>query len=828
MVCGAALSLVMSVGTAPAAAQDSLATSPSTAAPDSMAVNPAGATIAPADASGWSPPTAAADRPPEPGFTFAADSVAEPVVDFDAFFVAAMTQRPDSTRVARVRDLAFERDAARFTLIEGDLWLATPVMGRVCAVVFEGRGTFALTPPVPIEREQVRRAYGRTTIERGFDHLVLIVADSTVAELTRRVTFGSGRTSKTAIAVLDECLRYVSDGKTGDIEVGLAQPFLEGRADGHFFSLIDSVKAERLFFEINPRNREEVTLWREPKARHIGLWRVWRRDDVCMFARGGATPNPSAEDRRPLLAVKQWTIDCRIGGNMGFAAVASITCESREPAPQRWASFSLYDKLVVDSVAWVGGRTARVFRGRRSDVFWVRCEPPLMPGETRTLRVRYHGPLIDRIGDWMLMGAATEWYPKPEGRHRTPFEIVFHVPSQYHVVTVGDRVSSETRDGVTTSRWRSDRPIHNASFVVGLFDEERFSGAEPPEVTALMFRGRPDPIRVSFGDVQVESGSRMDRNVAADAARAVAFFSRMLGPPPVSRIAVAEVPDAKGEAFPGIIQITWTPFRGRNVAAEDAVFRAHEVAHQWWGYGVDFQTYHDQWLSEGFADFSALWYLQEALGDTKDYLAVLEAWREQIMDDMNYKPADTPPAGPIWLGFRSARVEVQDNYALIVYKKGAWVLHMLRTMLTDLDTGNDEKFASLMRDFYARYEGRMATTEDFRRLAQRYAGQDLGWFFDQWVYGADVPTYRFAYRTERTSDGHYRVRCRVRQTGVPEGFRMPVPIGIDFGGGRVARVRVDVQGPIAEFDLPLMDRAPKAILFNDLQSVLCHVESAKW
>ena len=772
--------------------------------------------------------SAPAAAPASPVSMASGDSVAPPAVDFDAFFAAAMTQRPDSTQVARVKNFTFRRDAGRFTLIEGDLWLGTPVGGRVCTAVFEGRGSFALTPPSAIEREQVRRAYGRESIERGFDHLVLIAADSTFAEFRRQLRFGLGHTTKLAVASLAECLHYVSDNRTGEIEVGLAQPFLEGRSDDHFFSLIDTTKGGRLFFEINPRNREDVTLWREPKSRHIGLWRVWRRDDVTMFPRDSVAASRVVEDTRPLLSVKQWTIDCRIGGNMSFTAAANVTCQSQESLPQRWAAFSLFEKLVVDSVAWLGQKPAPVFRGRRSDVFWVRCDPPIEPGETRTLRVAYHGPLVDRVGDWLLLGTSTDWYPEPEGRHRAPFEVTFHAPAQYHLVCVGEPLSSETRDGITTSRWRSERPIHNASFVVGLFDEERFSGADPPEVTALMFRGKRDPIRVSFGEVQVQSGSRMDRNVATDAARAVAFFTRTLGPPPVSRIVVAEVPDAKGEAFPGIIQITWTPFQGRNVAAEDAVFRAHEVAHQWWGYGVDFQSYHDHWLSEGFADFSALWYLQESLGDTKGYLAVLDGWREQILEDLSYKPSDAPPAGPIWLGYRSARVEVPEDYALIVYKKGAWVLQMLRSLMTDMESGSDEKFTSLMRDFYARHEGRAATTEDFRRVAQRYAGQDLGWFFDQWVYGTDVPTYRFATRTERTADGKYRVRCRVQQVGVAESFRMPVPIGIDFGNGRVARVRVEVKGPRSEFDLPLMELAPKAVLFNDLQSVLCRVEEVKW
>ncbi len=766
---------------------------------------------------------------PTPAVIAVADPVAAPATDFGTFFAAFLAQRPDSSRVARVTRLGFERDAGRFTLEEGELWLATPVNGRVCSAVFVGRGSFALTPPTPGEREQVRRTYGTTSVERTFSTLVLVMGDSTLAQFERSLVFGPGRGSKLAAKTLTECIRYVSDPKTTAIKASLAKPFLEGRATGYFFSLIESVGADRLFFEIDPQRTEDVTLWREPKNRHIGLWRVWRRDEVTRFAAGGMADSMPQRDTRPVLSILRNRIECRIAGNMDFSAVAEIDCESRDASPQRWATLTLFEKLLVDSVTWVGGAQARFHQGHESDRIWVHCDPPLAPGERRTLRVRYHGRLIDRIGDWMLLGSSTGWYPEPDGFHPAPFDLTFHSPSQYHLVSIGEHVSSDTQGKVTTSRWRSQRPIHNASFVLGLFDEEAFGLPDAPPVTALMFRGKPDPIQFSFDDGrQITSGARMDRKVAADAARAVAFFDRMLGPPPVSRIVVAEIPDIKGEAFPGLIQITWTYFQGRNVAAEDAVFRAHEVAHQWWGYGVGYRTYHDYWLSEGFADFSGLWYVQQGLGDTKSYLAVLDAWREQIFEDLRFRPADAPPAGPISLGYRSASGETPGDHGLIVYKKGAWVLHMLRNMMLDLETGADQRFAGMMRDFYARHEGRTATTEDFRKVAQRYAGQDLGWFFDQWVHGTELPTYRFASRTERGADGRYKVTCRVEQRGVPEGFRMPVPIRIDFDDGKVAWVRVPIQGARSEFELPLMDRAPKAIVFNDLQSVLCRVEQVKW
>jgi hypothetical protein len=66
----------------------------------------------------------------------------------------------------------------------------------------------------------------------------------------------------------------------------------------------------------------------------------------------------------------------------------------------------------------------------------------------------------------------------------------------------------------------------------------------------------------------------------------------------------------------------------------------------------------------------------------------------------------------------------------------------------------------------------------------------MGWFFNQWVYRAEIPSYRVAYRSEATEGGQYKVRLRVQQENVPDDFLMYVPVTLDLGKDRVARVRV--------------------------------------
>jgi aminopeptidase N len=238
---------------------------------------------------------------------------------------------------------------------------------------------------------------------------------------------------------------------------------------------------------------------------------------------------------------------------------------------------------------------------------------------------------------------------------------------------------------------------------------------------------------------------------------------------------------------------------------------------------VDFASYHDQWLSEGFSEFSGLWYLQTVRGDNEQYFDLLRRWKTSIM----LRRAEP---GPISLGYRVTRSKDDDvnDYQTVIYQKGAWVVHMLRVLALDMRTMNEDRFKGIMRDFYAQYQGRRASTADFRRVVERHINADMGWFFDQFVYGAQIPTYRVAHRTEPAGNGQYKVRLRVRQEDVPENFMMYVPVTLDLGKDRVARFKVKVSGPLTEIELPPVPAEPKKVTFNDLEGVLAEVKVGRW
>jgi aminopeptidase N len=215
--------------------------------------------------------------------------------------------------------------------------------------------------------------------------------------------------------------------------------------------------------------------------------------------------------------------------------------------------------------------------------------------------------------------------------------------------------------------------------------------------------------------------------------------------------------------------------------------------------------------------------MQVRLNDNKKYFGMLDRWRSNIL-------ARRSDSLPIWLGYRMDTGDPRDNnYNVIVYQKGAWVVNMLRVLLLDLRTMNEDRFGAVMRDFYQQYHGRRATTADFQHVVEQHVGQSMDWFFNQWVYGCAMPTYHVAWHAEPAEGGQYKVQLRVRQEGVPPDFLMYVPVTVQTADNQFARARVKVTGTTSEITLPLMLAAePRSLEFNDLDGVLADVKMEGW
>jgi hypothetical protein len=163
-------------------------------------------------------------------------------------------------------------------------------------------------------------------------------------------------------------------------------------------------------------------------------------------------------------------------------------------------------------------------------------------------------------------------------------------------------------------------------------------------------------------------------------------------------------------------------------------FLAHEVAHQWWGHAVGWKNYHEQWLSEGLAQyFAALYAEKEPEGNVLP----------NLLRQMRHTAIQASSQGPIYLGYRLGHIQGDDRiFRAIVYNKAAMVLHMLRRLI------GDEAFFGGVREFYGEWKFRKAGTDDFRVAMEKTSGRNLERFFETWVFGAEIPRLKFGYQVK--------------------------------------------------------------------------------
>ena len=178
--------------------------------------------------------------------------------------------------------------------------------------------------------------------------------------------------------------------------------------------------------------------------------------------------------------------------------------------------------------------------------------------------------------------------------------------------------------------------------------------------------------------------------------------------------------------------------------------------------------------------------------------------------------------GPVWLGRRLSTMDEPENVFLI-YSKGAYVLHMLRMMLYDFEKQSDEKFIQMMKDYVEIHFNKNASTKSFQEVVEKHFDQDMDWFFDQWVYGTEVPTYKFTHTLQPSEDGKYILTLEVTQEKVSPSFKMPLPFAVNFEKGHsIFTVPVEGRGTVKH--TVKIPQKPKSIIPNPWNAVLAEIK----
>jgi aminopeptidase N len=492
----------------------------------------------------------------------------------------------------------------------------------------------------------------------------------------------------------------------------------------------------------------------------------------------------------------------------------------------------------------------------------------LQAGSKYRLKTTYHGvgrEVLQDAGDGnFTVGARESWYPNIGSFHDiADFELTFRMPakSKNQVVAVGSESSNTVEGDQRISVWKSTHPLRVAGFNYGNFKKtthvdnesgmtvEVYTNPGEPDILrqinqALASSGDEDNMFFgSGGSIRVDT-TRLEQAAFADGANTARTGNLFFGPLADKRIAITQQSAwFSGQSWPNLVYLPYLAFVSSTVRNMlgfgldmtqfvDQV-GAHEVAHQWWGHQVGWRSYHDVWLSEGFAEFTSglVLELRKGPGAVNGFY---ENKRKNILQKQRAARISSDQAGPITEGIRLATWQDPQAYSIIVYDNGAYVLHMLRMAMMDMRKQNhDEDFMAMMKDFATTYAGKNPSTADFQQIVEKHATPRLkltsdgrlNWFFDEWVRGTAIPRYvaKLDAQPSAGGGGKYHISGTITQSEVPADFAMVVPIYLNFDKGSFAKLgdvaivgnstkNIDVEVPLP--------KAPRSVTINAMHDVL--------
>jgi hypothetical protein len=343
-----------------------------------------------------------------------------------------------------------------------------------------------------------------------------------------------------------------------------------------------------------------------------------------------------------------------------------------------------------------------------------------------------------------------------------------------------------------------------------------------------------------MGAVGMLSAAALTKTISGETANTLRVFQNYFGPYPYKQLAVTNIIGSYGQGWPGLLYLGWFTFLDstqrhelgmRDQTTLTDFFRGHESSHQWWGHRVGWKSYHDQWLSEGFAEFSGKLYVQFRQNQ-KEFLEQFRKDKE-LLQTGDIKSHQVDSLGPIWMGRRIRSSETNpSSYQNLIYSKGGYVLQMLREQLVDpRNQDADHLFKDMMQDYCKTFDNKAASTEDFKSIVEKHmtramdldGNHKMDWFFNQYVYGTGIPHYNFRASLEATVDGKTHIKGEITRSGVPDAWKDVIPLYAHAGDKtmRLGTLAVTHANEPLDITLPIkVDR----LSINDHEDLLADVK----
>ncbi len=425
-----------------------------------------------------------------------------------------------------------------------------------------------------------------------------------------------------------------------------------------------------------------------------------------------------------------------------------------------------------------------------------RILPPKQIADVLSVAQYRDNSLNQRLLKTYLYSKSSYWYPAPPEDDYFIAQLSMTIPSGYSCISNGTLISEKKLESShqTNFTFKTKYPLKYMTFIVGKFKE-------------VETREMPIPLKIMDSMDMIFKDSLL----LNDSEKIINFYENRFGTFPFEKLTIVRrfwltsgghSPSSfivLNEKFDSNVRRRFTNVNSPvDLSKWREYFLAHEIAHQWWGQGVTWETYKDQWLSEGLAQFAVFLYLREEYGEKANsyMLNKFSKWTKKYSE-----------WGPIILGSRLSFFDFKA-YQSIIYDKSVLVLNML------FDIIGEETFFRAIKEFFNTYKYKAANTDDFIRVFQKISGKNMENFFSNWFYSHVLPEVNIRYSI-RKQKKEYVFQFNVNQ--IKSDFVFPLWIRWKENGKTVNRKFV-VDEKYKEFRIRLTN-IPKKIEFNPSNQV---------
>jgi peptidase M1-like protein len=766
-------------------------------------------------------------------------------------------------QIAATDRIELRRGDGHFTFDVGKLAFFAPFKGQVTGAVFSGRGHVVAAPRDPVEKQQMARFLGAPVLDEAFSDVYLRFTDDTTAELLRELNSAGVRpVQDTEFAIRwDPIAAQVNPGQS----LRLLFDMLSAHPEPYFYAAVEGNNTGPFDMMIDPQRSEGALLGQPKRNGTIDYYDVW-----------ASYPLPGQSPAHRRFSALDYEINTSIMVDTSLDAKADLRMRA-ESGGERAIGFQLARALTVESVTGEHGEQLTFFQNEGmnlqdrlshgTDYLFVVLPSPPEKNSEFTLHFRYRGRVIENAGNGVLFVDAREsWYPHfGAAADFANYDLTIRWPKKLKLVATGTK-RGESEDGdFRVGHWQSEKPVSVAGFNLGDYVSTSIA-SDAPSVDVYANRQLERSLDGQLGSHAVQAPriltplspeGRTGSNAMAmtppppqptDALKLLAreiegsirFYENLSGPFPFQKLSVSQIPGTFGQGWPGLLYLSTYSYlpaeaqlrAGLSVSGQEhfsELVPFHEVAHQWWGNIVGWDSYRDQWVDEAMANYLALLF-----ADTQKHTDhSLRVWLTRYRDDLVAKIPETDQTfadiGSLELGNRLNSSKSPLGFEQVIYSKGAWVMHMLHEELRQPNTKNpDERFNTLLHTLMAKYSYRALSTDDLQHEVEAVmtksmdleGGRSMEWFFDQWVRGTAIPSYRVEFSVHNTDKG-FLVRGKLFQENVPHSFLAPVPL---YAGSTVGHASylgtVIASGPETSFHF-ISKTDPHKLVIDPQMTLLC-------